>query len=132
MKTNRSVVLIASVLASLHSTLLLAQAQDPASPPPPPMWYGPHMWGLGWGMWIFPLMMLLSFLLFAGLFVFGLRWGAGGHHWWPSTHMTGPGPSWRDPTDSAMQILNERYARGEIQKAEYEERKVTILSGRAR
>jgi uncharacterized membrane protein len=32
------------------------------------------------------------------------------------------------PTHSAMQILNERFARGEIQKQEYEERKSTILS----
>jgi uncharacterized membrane protein len=32
-------------------------------------------------------------------------------------------------THTAMQILNERFARGEIQKDEYEERKATILSG---
>lgn len=32
--------------------------------------------------------------------------------------------------DGALQILNGRYARGEIQKAEYEERKATILSNR--
>jgi uncharacterized membrane protein len=36
----------------------------------------------------------------------------------------------RDPTQSALQILNERYAKGEIQKPEYEERKAAILSSR--
>jgi len=37
-----------------------------------------------------------------------------------------------NPSYSALQILDERYARGEIQKEEYEERKATILSGRSR
>jgi uncharacterized membrane protein len=34
-----------------------------------------------------------------------------------------------DPSHSALQILNERYARGEIQKDEYTEKKAAILSG---
>jgi uncharacterized membrane protein len=41
----------------------------------------------------------------------------------------GPGRSWADPTSSALQILNERFAKGEIQKAEYEDKKAAILSG---
>jgi uncharacterized membrane protein len=32
-------------------------------------------------------------------------------------------------THSALQILNERFARGEIQKDEYEDKKAAILSG---
>ncbi len=35
-----------------------------------------------------------------------------------------------DPTHSAVQILNERFAKGEIQKEKYNERKAAILSGR--
>jgi uncharacterized membrane protein len=36
---------------------------------------------------------------------------------------------WGDPSHSALQILNERYALGEIQKDEYSEKKAAILSG---
>jgi uncharacterized membrane protein len=42
--------------------------------------------------------------------------------------MDRPGPASADPTYSAMQILNERLAKGEIEKQEYEEKKATILS----
>jgi uncharacterized membrane protein len=41
---------------------------------------------------------------------------------------SGPGRSRGDPTYSALQILNERFAKGEIQKQEYEEKKAAILS----
>jgi hypothetical protein len=34
-----------------------------------------------------------------------------------------------DPTYSALQILNQRFARGEIQKDQYTEKKTAILSG---
>jgi uncharacterized membrane protein len=47
----------------------------------------------------------------------------GRHHWGPPSRM------WGDPSHSALQILNERFARGEIQKNEYTEKKAAILSG---
>jgi uncharacterized membrane protein len=34
-----------------------------------------------------------------------------------------------DPTHSALQILKERFARGEIQKGEYAEKKAALQSG---
>lgn len=88
------------------------------------------MWGFGWGFWwIMPLMMLFFFLVCA--LAMWRMWHGGAHHWGPPWHMmSGPGGSWRDPTQSALRILNERYAKGEIGKAEYEDRKATILTNR--
>jgi putative membrane protein len=90
------------------------------------------MWHGGWGFWwFFPLMMLLMFVLCVGVFLFvrGSR-ESGMHHWGPPWHvMARHGRSWGDPTHTALQILNERFARGEIQKQEYEEKKATILAG---
>lgn len=34
----------------------------------------------------------------------------------------------RDPTYSAIEILNERFAKGEIEEAEYKDKKAKILS----
>lgn len=123
--------LTTGALALLCSAHVLAQQSD--QPPPHPWgWYGPGhmMWGFGWGFWwIMPLVMLFFFLVCA--LAMWRMWHGGAHHWGPPWHMmSGPGGSWRDPTQSALRILNERYAKGEIGKAEYEDRKATILTNR--
>jgi putative membrane protein len=87
--------------------------------PAPWNWPGPwHMWAGWW--WMFPLIMLLAI---AGCIAMILHirssGGAGRHH---------PDSSGDDPTRSALQILNERFARGEIRREEYEERKRAILT----
>jgi putative membrane protein len=120
------------------SVPLQAIAQQPSqSPTPPQEYYGPgpwhHMWGgdYGWhGWWMFPMMMLCMIVFFAVIFFLaralcgrGLC-GHGCHHGGPSSRTLG------DPNFSALQILNERFARGEIQKEEYADKKATILSGR--
>jgi putative membrane protein len=117
-----------SVLPLLAFTLIrsfpaIAQAQQqPTAPPQNYYWPGPGhmMWGFGWGM--FP-MMLLFFVLFCIVAFFFVRGCMGGTHRW------GPSHPWGDPTHSGLQILNERFAKGEIQKEEYNERKAAILSG---
>jgi len=83
--------------------------------------YGPggHMfgggWGAGWhGMFFGPLMMLLFLAIATVIVVLIVRWvwGAGkGPHHSPPTHKT--------PLD----ILKERFARGEIDAQEFEERR---------
>ena len=74
---------------------------------------GPGMMG-GFGMGLFgPFFMIV----FWGLVIWGVvalargsAWGCGGDH-----HAGG--------TDSALEVLKRRYARGEIRKEEYEEKK---------
>ncbi len=107
----------AALLAPVQA--IAQQAQQVPVPPPYYYGYGPwHMWGM------FPLA-LLFFILICGVMFLFMRgaFGMGGHfaggHW----QMTG-----RDATRSALEILNERYARGEIQKEEYLEKKATLLS----
>lgn len=84
-------------------------------------WPGPwHMmaWG-GWGLgWIFPLLMIA---LMIALCVFIMRSMAFGH---------GHGHSGRDTTASALEILNERFAKGEISKEELQEKR-SILARRS-
>jgi putative membrane protein len=82
------------------------------------------MWGDGYGWqfwWICPLMMLFMIVVFATIFFIVRRsWGDSPHRW---------EPPWRGSSHSALQILSERFARGEIQKDEYKDKKATILSG---
>jgi putative membrane protein len=90
--------------------------------PGPWNWPGPwHPWAGGWGFgWMFPLFMLLVIVVCAGFFLFAHR--SGGHS------ARGPAGYGSDPAFHALSMLNERYARGEIRKDEYEEKKSAILA----
>ena len=75
--------------------------------------HGPYGWGYGGsGMWIGMILFWLFFLLILvgiGLFI-----------WWLVSAQTRPQ---RHIESSAMEILKERYAKGEISKEEFEEKK---------
>ena len=77
-----------------------------------PNWWGPHMFG--W-MWIFPFTFMIICLIF--LFAFLFR---------------GPGWFWghRDHShETAREILDRRYAGGELTKEQYEEMKRNLRGG---
>jgi putative membrane protein len=76
----------------------------------------PHMWGgWGWGgMILGPLIMILFVAATIAVIVLLVRWIGGG-----SAGTTPPPPG----DKSALDILKDRFARGEIDKEEYEERK---------
>ena len=77
--------------------------------------HGPHMmWGGWYGMFMGPLMMIIFIAVVVILVVLAVRWLGGNGHG-PGTHaQTSPGKA---PLD----ILKERFARGEIDKDEFEE-----------
>jgi len=75
------------------------------------MWWGQHMFGLGWGGWLLGGLMMLLFwggliaLTFFLVRVFS-KSGAQGRS--------------KDAGETALDILKRRYARGEIGREEYE------------
>jgi len=82
--------------------------------------YGGHMWDGGWHVWFFgPLMMVFWLAILVGVVVLVLR----------LLGIIGPGSKPRArPGSDALDVLRERFARGEIDKAEFEERR-TLLEG---
>jgi putative membrane protein len=80
--------------------------------------YGPHMmwWGGGWyGMMLGPLLMILVLAIVIALAVLLVRWLGGP---WQAA-----GPHQAPPARTPLDILKERFARGEIDKEEFEERR---------
>ena len=73
-------------------------------------------------------MMLFFFLGCGIIFHFARRsFGYGRHGWGGPAHIMNR--HWGDPSYSALQILNKRFARDEIQKDEYSEKKAALVSG---
>jgi putative membrane protein len=90
---------------------LPALAQTPADRPD----YWHPGWGWGWGhMVLGSLMMVLFWGGIILIVVLAVRWGGGA---------SSPGAVPQIPHKTALDILQERFARGEIDKKEFEERK---------
>ena len=87
----------------------IAQQAQPLVTPQPPQSYWPGPWHMyGWThWWIGPLMMVLFAIFFIMMMSFMM--GGGIMRWHRRNH--------------ALDLLKERFARGEINQAEYEERK---------
>lgn len=82
--------------------------------------YGPHMmgWGGGWfGMIFGPIFMILVLALVIAVAVLIIRWLGGP---WHSSHTT------HQQSRTPLDILKERFARGEIDKEEYEDKRRAI------
>ena len=70
--------------------------------------FGGHGWGMGWW-WIIGIIVLIAII-------------------WPVTKgFNRNNSAIREPGNSALDILKERYARGEIDKQEFEERKKDLM-----
>lgn len=95
---------------SYIATPAIAVAQQTQGP-----FYGPHMWNGGWHGWFFGPIMMIVFVAVAVVVVMLLvRWlGTPGH-----------GGASRSPPDmTPLDILKERFAKGEIDQEEFEERR---------
>ncbi len=98
-----------TVLAALPSLALAEGA---------PGYYGDHMmWGGGW--FLMPLMMIFWIGLLVGAVVLILRWLGASGRIEPRPDKAGSG---------ALEILRVRFAKGEIDKAEFEERRALLGS----
>ena len=119
MRKNLSVLPLLAFSAFIAPLHAIAQTQQqPSAPLQDYYWGGP--WHMMWGWGMFP-MMLLFFILLFGVVVFFARCMG-------RMHRLGPSHPLGDPTHSALQILNERFAKGEINQAEYEERRHALRS----
>jgi uncharacterized membrane protein len=111
-------------------TVSSAIAQDQAAPqtPPWPGWHSMPWHGFGW---FFPLLFIVVMIVMCFLM---MRRGCMGCRRYDRTMRD---PDSRDAserpgassTESAQTILDKRYASGEIEKQEYEEKKAALRSG---
>ena len=109
----------------VSAALVLAANEVPTQPHPNSWCYGMPWTTFGW---VFPVMFFIMMIV---IFILFMRRRGMGCSWrdWMSY---GPGyrenmnQSFGQQSESAMEILNKRYAKGEIDKQEYEEKKAAI------
>ena len=114
---------VSNSIVAAGTTVALAPASVWAQQPSDPYrcGYGPHMmdWGGPWyGMIFGPLFMILVLAVVISVAVLLVRWFGGPWHWAQPPHHVQPG--------RALDILKERYARGDIDKQEFDERRRVI------
>jgi putative membrane protein len=119
MKQKRWNQVLITFLCSISGLLVLNVANVWAQQPRGD-YYGPHMmWNSGWwyGMFFGPILMIVFIGIAVVVVVLLVRWLGGS-----IPGLGSPTPTERDPLD----ILKERFARGEIDKEEFEERRKVL------
>jgi putative membrane protein len=105
---TRSILRFAALLPVLMPAVALAQQ-------PQGQYYGHHMWNGGWGGWFLgPIMMIVFIALVVAVIVLLIRWLGGSGH---------AGTMHSPPGKTPLDILKERFARGEIDEEEFKERR---------
>ena len=87
----------------------------------PADWWATMPW---FGMMMAPFMMVIFIVIALAVILPLIRWMGFGPPWWQG-HNPPPFPLQK----TALDILNERFARGEIDRNEYEEKKRIISQG---
>ncbi len=118
-----------SLVFAIAALPALAQQQAAPTVPTGPYGYGP-MWGGPWGwhpfMIVGPIFVLLAIIGIMAIFVWLVRWATHGHpfhghgYFHRGCPWCGGGPG---RGHAALDILDERLARGEVDKAEFEEKR---------
>ncbi len=103
--------------------LALAQPTAPNAPAAPYGWGG-QGWALhSFIMVVVAIVVLLAIIGMAAVFVWLVRWATQGYPFLGHGHHHGGCPHCGGHGRAALDILDERYARGEIEKAEFEEKR---------
>ena len=117
---------ITAPLSFLSANILVSAALAQGTTPDLETWHSWHAHSHGFW-WIFPLLMLIFFFLCMRR----------GRHWWwgPPWRRNRHSDSWQRcnggedaHSQSALELLNRRFAQGEIDREEYEEKRSIISS----
>ena len=112
MNTLKKSTVLSSVAVTALGMPTLAWAQQN------PQYPGHHMWSGGWSGWFFgPIMMILFMVVAVVVLVLLVRSISGSSH---------AGAPHMPPGKTPLDILKERFARGEIDQAEFEERRKVL------